>query len=190
MNMWDDDPDRIEAAIDDVARRMTEGAPGAGFKARVFARIGAAHAPLRASWLLAPLAVTAVVLIAVMAYRGRSVDHGGTSSTAAGVVSGTADTVRSAGERATERQGGIVATPPERAARDGAALARSRGPGHLARSVAPSPAPNSEVTGLAPPALQIGSIDVDRIAQPDPISIDRLETSSIALAPIGEGDRP
>ncbi len=48
----------------------------------------------------------------------------------------------------------------------------------------------SEVDALAPSGLELGRLDVDRIAQPDPITIDRLETFSIALEPIGEGDRP
>jgi hypothetical protein len=185
MNMWDDDPDRIDAAIDSVARRMTEGAPAAGFDAHVLARIGGSRAPRRLSWVLVPLAVTAVVLIAVMAYRGRSVDQGRTSSTTAGVV-GSADTVRAAPQRATQPQAGIVSTPPERIARDGAVPARSTDDRHAARS----PAPISEVDALAPPALQIDSIEVERLARPDPITIERLETTSIVLAPLGEGDRP
>jgi hypothetical protein len=50
--------------------------------------------------------------------------------------------------------------------------------------------PASAVETLAPPALQIDSIEVERLDRPVLMTIEPLETISIALAPIGEGDRP
>jgi hypothetical protein len=48
----------------------------------------------------------------------------------------------------------------------------------------------SDVDALAPAALGVDSIAVDRLARPDPLVVHRLEIASIALMPIGEGDHP
>jgi hypothetical protein len=71
MATWDE---QVDAAIDDAARRMTEGAPAADFTARVVERI-AEERRGRAwgkAWLLSPLAAAAVLLIAVFLLRGGS----------------------------------------------------------------------------------------------------------------------
>ena len=47
-----------------------------------------------------------------------------------------------------------------------------------------------DIDALAPPALDVDSIAVDRLARPEPLAVQPLKITSIALAPIGEGDRP
>jgi hypothetical protein len=66
--MWDE---RVNIAIDEVAREMTEEAPAtddADFRRRVLARIASDDEP-RASWraafVLSPIAVAAAIVIAV-----------------------------------------------------------------------------------------------------------------------------
>src|SRR5580765_3838089 len=63
--MWNDK--QIDAAIDEAARQMTAGEPGAEFRARVMARIEvrSSHTPL---WrpIAVGVAVAAIVLVAVL----------------------------------------------------------------------------------------------------------------------------
>src|SRR5947199_2654518 len=64
--------DRFDSAIDAVAHRMTDGEPSADFKARVLARIesgGGRHGHGRWTWALAPLALAAVAVFAVLTVR-------------------------------------------------------------------------------------------------------------------------
>src|SRR5258708_32857440 len=70
--MWDE---RMNSAIDEVAQQMTEGSPAAGadFRRRILARIEAGDAPRRswrAAFGLSPIAVAAVIVIAVFVFRG------------------------------------------------------------------------------------------------------------------------
>jgi len=57
MTKWPDDNDRIDAAIDAVARHMTAGAPGADLRVRVIARIRERRPVWRSPWVLSPLAL-------------------------------------------------------------------------------------------------------------------------------------
>src|SRR5207302_1165531 len=67
--------ERVNGAIDKVARQMTEAAPagGAEFRRRVLARIDARETPRRswrAAFVLSPIAAAMVIAIAVLAMRG------------------------------------------------------------------------------------------------------------------------
>src|SRR5262245_8702614 len=61
MTMWDDE--RIDAVIDEAARRMTAGEPSGDFRARVMARIDGGP---RFAWSWQPVAV-AIALAAIVA---------------------------------------------------------------------------------------------------------------------------
>src|SRR4051812_12362067 len=63
--------DRTDALIDDVAGRMTEGAPAADFTARVLRRIDERQPGFRSRWVwvVGPLAAAAMVLIAMQVGR-------------------------------------------------------------------------------------------------------------------------
>ena len=69
--MWDE---HVDEAIDDEARRATDGLPSAGFRGRVLARIEAHDTPRsswRAAWILTPVAAAAAILIAVVVVHER-----------------------------------------------------------------------------------------------------------------------
>ena len=62
MPTWDD-------RIDEAARRLTEGAPSAGFRSRVVAKLDERPRRWSRAWLLAPVAAAAIVVIAVVMPR-------------------------------------------------------------------------------------------------------------------------
>lgn len=62
--------DELDTLIDDVARRMIAGEPGAEFTSSVLARLDERRSIWRSPWLLSPIAAAAVVLIAVFVWRG------------------------------------------------------------------------------------------------------------------------
>src|SRR5262245_57061031 len=74
------DSDRIDRAIDDVARQMTERATSADLKARVLARIerqdSSAWLP-RLTWLAAPVAAAILLIVFLWPDRGanRATEH-------------------------------------------------------------------------------------------------------------------
>jgi hypothetical protein len=79
MAMWPDHEEhgtRIDAAIDEAARQMTDGAPGGDLKARVLARIGERESfsrGWRLAWIMAPVAAAAIIVLIV---AGRSFQRG------------------------------------------------------------------------------------------------------------------
>jgi hypothetical protein len=124
-----------------------------------------------------------------MAHQWRPVNRDAISTAREGVVR-SIELHHGRSQHATQPQGNVASRPAEPAAPDRAPARRARGGERVPRSLTRATEPFSEVKALAPPALQIGPIELDRIAPPDAISIDRLETFSIALAPIGEGEHP
>ena len=179
MAMWSDDEsrdDRIDRAIDAVAQRMTDGAPDAGFKARVLARISDDRSPHRSrqlAWILSPLAAAAIVLLILFMRLGKESHHGVETSPPQPPV-----VARTERERSEPRP--QQSTPPARAN-----INRAR-----ARDMRKSVVPPSEIDALAPPPLEVDSIALSEIEPAGSIDIQRLETiTPIALAPIGEGDR-
>jgi hypothetical protein len=204
--MWPDDNDRIDAAIDAVARHMTAGAPGAGLTARVLARIRERRPVWRSPWVLSPLALAAVLLVAV------ALNHVW--------LANRADTRAREARSELSGRGGHSQSPAPQTAPAGAAQPQEPGPpvqadasrppassfvpqppaaernhrenADLRQTLSPAAATTitSDIDALAPPALDVDSIAVDRLARPEPLVVQRLEITSIALAPIGEGDRP
>jgi hypothetical protein len=185
MAMWHDDRDRMDAAIDEVAREMTAGAPAAAFKARVLARISGSRVERRWQWVLSPLAVAALVLIVLAVYRMRPAYRDRTFTTSAGVVQSAGNNQPPA-ERVQQRNDDVVAPRPLRSP----ARHDPGGRADAARPVADAMTPASDVVALAPPQLEIDSIDLEQLADPASLVIQRLEPTSIAVTPIGEGERP
>src|SRR5206468_11454472 len=68
MTMWPDDRDRIDIAIDGIAREMVGPAPRAGFTARVLTRISAPRSARRAGRVVSPVALAALVVVGVAVY--------------------------------------------------------------------------------------------------------------------------
>src|SRR5262245_10444226 len=78
----DHDSDRLDRAIDDVARRMTAGAPSTDLRTRVLARLEEHDAPWwpgRLAWLAAPLAAAAIIVLVVF-LRTHQDANGGTKN--------------------------------------------------------------------------------------------------------------
>jgi hypothetical protein len=179
--MWDE---RVNRAIDEVARQMTEEAQpaSADFRRRVLAQIASNEAP-RASWraafVLSPIAVAAAIVIIVMFVRtpgpfGRRVLLPG--STVATVPSDVA------GPKGPALQITDMAGPK------GPVLQIASGPVSSARR------PGPLGPGASRPAPQLDPIEVDSIAvaplavgmlSPDPIQIERLDTiAPMTVAPL------
>jgi len=182
--MWAEDHDRLDSVIDAVTREMTAGTPGAEFRARVLARIREPQSLWRWRWVLLPPAATAIVLLAVALYDGRPIHRDAAPAAARpgtrqpGSVPVESTTV-AIGSSATE------APPAHATHRDAGTSAGGRGTAPGLRPTASS----SELDELAPPPIAVDSIAVDRLATPEPLTVQHLEISSIALAPIDAGDR-
>jgi hypothetical protein len=169
--MWDE---RVNRAIDEVARQMTEDAPpaSADFRRRVFARIASNEAP-RASWraafVLSPIAVAAAIVIIVMFVRR----PGPTVATVPTDVAGPK---------------GPALQITDMAAPKGPTLQIASGPLSSVRR------PGPFGPGVSRPAPQLDPIEVDSIAlaplavgmlSPDPIQIERLDTiAPMTVAPL------
>src|SRR5262245_30462919 len=79
--MWpgsDHDSDRLDRAIAEVARQMTEGAPSADLKSRVLALLGERERlwfSRRLVWTMAPIAAAVVIALVVAGRVGNSGDR-------------------------------------------------------------------------------------------------------------------
>jgi hypothetical protein len=180
--MWDD---RVDTAINDVARRMTEGSPadGADFRRRVLARVEAGDAPRatwRAAWLLSPLAVAAAILIAVMVVRRPSPLGPGVTSPGS-----RTDVAQRPAPDTTNRD--VTNSAPAGPKAPALQNQTVRGPRQTVRR--PDPFGPGIAGGSDEPLLQAESLDVARLTvdalTPDPIQIERLDTIvPINVAPL------
>jgi hypothetical protein len=177
------DDDRIDRAIDEVARQMTAGSPGADLKARVLARIGEPRPVWRSPWILAPIATAAVVLLIVLAWPHQGPDDAERATAAVTPPS-----------RAAQRP--PVAPAPAQTAQSNSATAETaRTPRAVPTAVRhrpvryPATAAPSTIDALAPPPLEVASIQLSALPDADSIHIDPLEAiTSIELAPLGPLD--
>src|SRR5262245_42906040 len=158
------DNDIIDRLIDDAARQMTAGEPGAAFRAQVMDRLNAPRRSWwRSPWLLSPAAVAALVLIALAVVRrgpGAPAERAMLPSRSIAAVAAL-----------------VAQEPAPAVARAGDTSAVS-GPRQPARAGLAS-----AVAALAPPLLEVPSIALDRIAPAESIQVPELDTiSPIALA--------
>jgi hypothetical protein len=190
MAMWSDDEQhdgRIDAAIDEVVRRMTEGAPDSSFKARVLARVDD-HRPIhgRLVWMLSPLVVAALVIVAVIVFRqserqSQPVPNATRSDN-------RAKTVDAARDREPANDAATATRPGETVA------SQTHAPAHPAASRRPQRAAiastsSREVDALAPPPLEVESIRLAALPPANSIRVAPLETiAPIDVAPLGEPD--
>jgi hypothetical protein len=199
--------EELNAAIDEVARQMTDAAPreGAGFRRRVIARIEAEEAPRtswRAAFVLAPIAVAMAIVIAIVAAR-RPGPAGPAGAKGPALQAGTKSTVAAYGPTAGDpaRPNGPA---PETGAEPGpqrpdlptlaqTAAGTVHGPGPIGPGVQ---APNGSAPAIA--VLNLSPLTVDSIAL-SPIETDSMPLQKLdAIAPIGvtplgspsEGDQP
>jgi len=194
--MWDDE--QIDAAIDESARQMTAGEPGADFRVRLMARIDAesgfsAAGFARRAWrpALAGLSLAALIVIVLAVSRDRQ-------QPASRVASAPASTVRQHEPDPTAK----VRLEPDAAyeAKPDSPLVRLppsplRGFGGPRK---PDPTHDAgddlrDVESLDLPSIDLDSIAVTSLAAGDSIHIDPLPpVPSIAVTPLdveNEGDR-
>lgn len=180
--MWDDE---LNTAIDDVARGMTEGSPAA-LRDRVVARIESGGAPQRswrASFVLAPLAAAAAIVVALFIAR---------SHTEVAPASAPAATVRLppspqdgfGGTRKPDTTDAATAHPaPEPTDLGRLAPSPLRGFGGTRKPDTTDTARQLERLDVAP--LAVGSLT------PDPIQIEPLGAiAPMAIAPLDITDEP
>jgi hypothetical protein len=192
--------ERMNGAIDEVARQMTEGAPtdAAAFRRRVLARIAANEAPRR-TWrsvfVLTPLAAAIVIAVVVSRPAGPK---------------GPAPQTHEAVGRPGPSGPGVQPPATDAAGPNGPALpaavtVRGSGPSGPGVSGRPGPSgpgvsvlsrrPDPSGPGVSATALRatgdtldpltVAPLTVDALT-PDPIQIERMEiVASIAVAPLG-----
>ena len=173
--------DRIDRAIDEVARQLTEGeAPGA-LRARVMARLDEPRGSMwRSPRVLVPIAAAAAIAIAiagVIVVRDRRPN-----------ISPITPTIETA-----RRVDPPNATPPPTTSMTTTTTATTTAAVRLKADTTSLMTPPS-ITALAPLAsLDVAGIAVDAIAPADALRIPQLETiAPIAVDPLAEpeGDRP
>ena len=178
--------ERTDALIDDVAGRMTEGAPAADFTARVLQRIDARQPRLRWRWVwvAAPLAATAVFLIAMQVVRLKApldVTRGGPERVEGPDTTGAKPDAAEKTPTAVDAPSMVRLTPDATDTRP-----RVTRP---TRDVAEDRTA-STIDALAPPRLDVARLDVTpleaSVASADSIEVDHLETiAPIAVTPLG-----
>ena len=162
------DDNALDRIIDDVAGRMTAGAPRGAFRARVIARLDDRRAWWLSPWAWSPAAAAAVVLVAVAI----AVYRGGPAAPASR-------------EHAVLASRSIVTSlamiPPTRSIEANAAApaATSSAPRRVTTA--------SAVALLAPSPLEVPSLAISAMTAGESIQVPELETiAPITVAPIGE----
>ena len=182
--------ERLNTAIDEVARQMTDAAPGAAadLRHRVVARIAAGDTPRerwRTAFVWSPLAVAtalAVVFFVARSFQSEDVRRPGSSDTAA-IMSLPSPPV---GAAAPPEQSSTQRPTPE-----ATGPAARRNAEHRPGSFEPAAA-GTMLHEPAPPIepLDVAPLTVDALT-PDPIPVERLETiAPILVAPLDITDMP
>lgn len=171
------DDNRLDAAIDDVAREMTAGEPHASFRVRVMARVESFE--VRRSWfgvrgLTAVAGVAAVLAVLLFQFR-RPHD---TARPYAAVAPAPAVAEQRVGRE-----------PAMTNRHDSSLTASGTTPPRDDRQRIVTIVP-SEVDALAPPPLDVESIAVAALPAPSSIRLDEMETiAPIAVAPLSVDDQ-
>jgi hypothetical protein len=197
MASWPDEDEGIDAAIDAVARQMTEGASPADLRARVLARVEArgAAARWRSMWIVSPLAAAAVVLLAIVVLRTDREVPLKPDATRSGTPPSFPRDDSASGKPHNAYGGGALTLEPNDPVRvepDDTNRRFQRKPDTFGSHLRPAPNGTSvsEIAALAPPAIELDSIVLGELAPPVSIEIEQLEPiAPIAVTPLGEGDR-
>jgi len=176
--------ERLNTAIDEVARRMTEGSPAgeAGFRRRVLARIEAGDAP-RARWrpLFVAVPLAAAIVIAVVVTRSGPRPSGPDVPVAAPIAAGPTGPAPQRAEAGHE----TGPTPHLLAAGDRQAVRPPRPFESGVSAAAPHLDPIDPIDTIAVAPLGVDSLT------PDPISVEPLETiAPLAVAPLEAIEEP
>jgi len=189
MAMWPDEEKhgtRIDAAIDEAARQMTDGAPDGDLKARVLARIGGRESfsrGWRLTWIMAPVAAAAIILLIVV---GRSFQPGNKRVEGPATQPPARQTARQQPEPATTQS--AAQTQTTRASKP----VRARVPVTPPAEVRLKPDTmyvaadvTADVATLAPESLDVESIDLAALPPAVSIRVAPLDTiEPIDVAPL------
>jgi hypothetical protein len=155
--------ERLDQAINEVARQMTAGELPSDFRARVVARIAEGGRPRRtwrAAWILSPMAAAAVVAVAIFVARvqprERGLEKAAQHPSSPSTIARATSPVESAGRPGSS-------APSAEAAPKGPAPHRAPQPSHTYAT--------TEIDALAPPLLEVA-----------PLGLEVLPTASIAMS--------
>jgi hypothetical protein len=220
--MWRADDSDLDRAIDEVARQMTAGEPDASLRARVIERLGhdgerrwtPASGP-RWVWILSPVALAAIIVVAVLVGGGR---HAAIAPARSGSVAdrttapATPAVPSIAAQRAVPAIGQLAAAAPASSSREVGAENSGRATGRnglggsdgtMSTKQAPDvrraarardgalPSPFAQLP-LTEESIRVGAIPIAPLGSEEPIAVDPLPSiAPIAVAPLGDqGDRP
>jgi hypothetical protein len=166
----------LDTLIDDVAREMTAGEPGASFASDVVARIDGRRRAWRSSWFLSSIAAAAVVLIALFVWRSpRPADRG---------PEGSAQQAPDFVARPLEGRDQQPDRGPERPALHAIAQAGPKGPAlQTANLPIANPIP-SDIDALSVPAIAVDAIAEAPLPSPDAIQTDPLTIAPLNVTPL------
>jgi hypothetical protein len=168
------DDERLDAAVDEAARRMTAGEPGPEFRRRVMARIDRKRSTPAWSVAIASVAAAAVVVVAVVLLRHapstplpratQTADRPGTSSTPSNAL-----------------------PQPEAQVMQEAITSRSRPRATTAASGGGTAetVPRADIDPLTTPSIDLASIAIPRLPAESSIGIQPLPIAPIAMEPLG-----
>jgi hypothetical protein len=194
--MWPEDRDRIQSAIDDVARQMTDGAPGSAFKAHVLARMSERRTRWFSPWVIVPVTAAALILLATALQHQRAIvpDSRAVARLSTGGQAGGGKIPAARSHPPTDNRASTEPHQrPEPSLRE-AVTSRSTATanGHTLRPIGTLPSTDAFASAaageLAVPTLEVETIAVDRLARPEPLTLQHLEILPIELVPIGEGE--
>ena len=201
--------ERFDAKIDDVAREMTRGELPPDFRARVIARIESGNdraGTWPPAWVLAPLAVAAIVLLAVLVVRAPEGSEGRAAQQVRDQVPGEVRLKPVPRERpnATEasRTPAPVRLKPDKPSYVGSDLSRIASAELTSAVPAIRLKPDAtyegaaQVSDLAPAPIEIKSLDVEavqsmavappRVDAMESIDVPRLEIAPLEVPAIAE----
>jgi hypothetical protein len=184
------DEERVDTLTDDIARRMTEGAPAPDFTARMLKRIDERRQPMRkwrVAWVIAPLAAAAMVWVAVQVVR--------LVPDATGVPSEVR--LQPSTPNATEVPSVVRPKPSLDVVQDGPERIEGRDvtrvPSLVRLEQDTTETVASTVDALAPPRLEVTPLDATPldagISSPESIDVEHLEIiAPIAVTPLDPDD--
>jgi hypothetical protein len=170
--MWDERAEHeIDAAIDRVARELTEGASDANIKARVLARVEAAASPEKTRYFgwTAPVVVAVLLLLAFAVWRRADIAPAPT------VTTPPQQTARATSEPNADH-GAVNPPTPEESARTPRTSRTPRTPRTLR--------PPSVVATLAPPPLTVDPLGVEPMEAMRSIQLSEMTVPAIDIPPL------
>src|SRR5438045_6146765 len=176
--------ERLDRVIDDVARQMTAGEPSAQLRERVMAQLSTNGERRTANvrgwwfdvrrWALAPIAVTALILLAI--FVGRPLDRREASRDNGPAPHLAGEVLPPSGSSGAPASASNVAQP--------LSAAKATRPNPLRAGRVTSVVRDTDVEALAPAPMTVAPLEIDPMAT-ESIAVPELETvRPITVAPL------